>query len=178
MEPTRVSRPSETISYVAVLASSISQDYAKVLQELDMAAGAFGMKLQHPDIRSPKDIETAFRDAVKGQADAVFFRVPNAFAVSRRPQIAELAVKSRLPAIYDRAEYVEVGGLMSYGVSEPDLARRAATYVDKILKGAKPADIPVEQPTKFEFIINLKAAKQIELTIPLNVLAGADKVIK
>jgi putative tryptophan/tyrosine transport system substrate-binding protein len=166
------------LSRLPVLASSISQDYAKVLQELDTAAGAFGMKLQHLDIRSPKDIETAFRDAVKGRADAVFFRVPNTFAVSQRPQIAELAVKSRLPAIYDRAEYVEVGGLMSYGVSEADLARRAATYVDKILKGAKPAELPVEQPTKFEFIINLKAAKQIGLTIPPNVLVRADKVIK
>src|SRR5215831_11632957 len=166
------------LSRLAVLASSISQDYAKVLQELDTAARAFGMKLQHLDIRSPKDIETAFRDAVKGRADALFFRVPNAFAVSQRPQIAELAVKSRLPAIYERAEYVEVGGLMSYGVSETDLARRAATYVDKILKGAKPADLPVEQPKKFEFIINLKAAKQIGLTIPPNVLARADKVIK
>src|SRR5215475_7407198 len=135
------------ISHVAVLASSISQDYAKVLQELDTAAGAFGMTLQYLDIRGPKDIEIAFRDVVKGRADAVFFRVPNAFAGSQRPQIAELAVKSRLPVIYERAEYVAVGGLMSYGVSETDLARRAATYVDKILKGAKPADIPVEQPT-------------------------------
>jgi len=166
------------ISHVAVLASSISQDYAKVLQELDAAAGAFGMTLQHLDIRSPKDIETAFRDAVKGRADAVFFRVPNPFAVSQRPQIAELAINSRLPAIYDRAEYVEVGGLMSYGVSEADLARRAATYVDKILKGAKPADLPVEQPKKFEFIVNLIAAKQIGLIIPPNVLVRADRVIK
>src|SRR5215471_10131743 len=166
------------ISHVAVLASSISQDYSKVLQELDAAAGAFGMTLQYQDIRSPKDIETAFRAAVKGRADAVFFRVPNAFAGSQRPQIAELAVKSRLPAIYERAEYVAVGGLMSYGVSETDLARRAATYVDKILKGAKPAALPVEQPKKFEFIINLKAAKQIGLTIPPNALAGADRVIR
>jgi putative ABC transport system substrate-binding protein len=166
------------ISHVAVMASSISQDYAKVLRELDAVARAFGMKLQHLDIRSSKDIETAFRDAVKGRADAVFFRVPNPFAGSQRPQIAELAVKSRLPAVYERAEFVEVGGLMSYGVSEPELARRAATYVDKILKGTKPADLPVEQPTKFEFIINLKAAKQIGLTIPPNVLARADKVIR
>jgi putative ABC transport system substrate-binding protein len=97
---------------------------------------------------------------------------------SQRKEIAELAVKSRLPAIYEQAAYVEDGGLMSYGVSVTDLARRAATYVDKILKGAKPADLAVEQPTKFEFIINLKAAKQIELTIPPNVLARADKVIR
>ena len=95
-----------------------------------------------------------------------------------RSRIAELAVKSRLAVIYNAVEWVEAGGLMSYGASIPDLFRRAATYVDKILKGAKPADLPVEQPTKFEFVINLKTAKQIGLTIPPNVLARADKVIK
>jgi putative ABC transport system substrate-binding protein len=97
---------------------------------------------------------------------------------SQRKQVVELAVKSRLPAIYYTAEWVEAGGLMTYGASITDLFRRAATYVDKILKGAKPADLPVEQPTKFEFIINLKTAKQIGLTIPPNVLARADRVIK
>ena len=96
----------------------------------------------------------------------------------QRKEIGELAVKSRLPAIYYRSDFVEAGGLMSYGVSQPDLDRRAATYVDKILKGTKPADLPVEQPTKFEFIVNLKAAKQIGLTIPPNVLARADRVIR
>jgi putative ABC transport system substrate-binding protein len=97
---------------------------------------------------------------------------------SRRTQIVDLAGKSRLPAIYYKAEFVEDGGLMTYATSWTDLSRRAATYVDKILKGAKPADLPVEQPTKFEFIINLKAAKQIGLTIPPNVLARADRVIR
>ena len=97
---------------------------------------------------------------------------------SQRKQIVELAVKSQLPATYSRPEYVEDGGLMTYGPNINDLFRRAATYVDKILKGAKPADLPVEQPTKFEFVINLKTAKQIGLTIPPNVLARADKVIK
>jgi putative ABC transport system substrate-binding protein len=97
---------------------------------------------------------------------------------SQRTQVVELVGNSRLPAIYGQSEFVEAGGLMSYAPSYPDLFRRAATYVDKILKGAKPADLPVEQPTKFEFIINLKAAKQIGLTIPPNVLARADKVIK
>ena len=96
----------------------------------------------------------------------------------RRTVVIDLAVKNRLPAIYFRREIVEAGGLMTYGPSQPALARRAATYVDKILKGAKPADLPVEQPMKFEFIVNLKAAKQIGLTIPPNVLARADKVIR
>jgi len=97
---------------------------------------------------------------------------------SQRKQLTALAVKNRLPGIYDRREFVDDGGLMSYGTNLADLSRRAATYVDKILKGAKPADLPVEQPKKFEFIINLKAAKQIGLTIPPNVLVRADNVIK
>jgi putative ABC transport system substrate-binding protein len=104
--------------------------------------------------------------------------VPGAIAGGHRTEIAELAVKSRVPVIYNRREFVEAGGLMTYGVNVNDLDRRAATYVDKILKGAKPADLPVEQPKKFEFIINLKAAKQIGLTIPPNLLARADRVIK
>jgi putative ABC transport system substrate-binding protein len=102
----------------------------------------------------------------------------SAVVASRRTQIVQLAVQSRLPTIYPYLEYVEAGGLMSYGVQVNDLYRRAATYVDKILKGAKPADLPVEQPTKFELAINLKTAKQIGLTIPPNVLARADRVIK
>jgi putative ABC transport system substrate-binding protein len=166
------------LSRAAVFASSVSRDHAQVLKEIELAAGAFGVKLQFLDVPSPKDVETAFQAAAKGGADAILFQVPGPQASSQRPRIAALAVKSRLPAIYDGAEYVEAGGLMSYGVSVIDLARRAATYVDKILKGAKPADLPVEQPTKFEFIINLKAAKQIGLTIPPNVLARADRVIK
>jgi len=125
-----------------------------------------------------KDIATAFRAATEGRADAVLMLLPGRVASSQRTQIPELAVKSQLPAIYNAIAFVEAGGLMSYGVNVTDLDRRAATYVDKILKGTKPADLPVEQPKKFEFIINLKAAKQIGLTIPPNVLARADKVIK
>ncbi len=166
------------LSRVAVFASSTSADYAQTLKEIELAAGALGVKLQYLDILNPKDVETAFQAAVNARADAVLFRVPGPFASSQRPQIAELAVKSRLPVIYDRAEYVEAGGLMYYGVNVTDLDRRAATYVDKILKGRTPADLPVEQPMKFEFIINLKAAKQIGLTIPPNVLVRADRVIK
>jgi len=165
-------------SRVAVVGTSTQPGNAQMLSEVELAAGALGVKLQYLDVVSPKDVETAFRAAGKGRADAVLFQVPGPFATSQRPQIAELAVKSRLTVIYDRAEYVEAGGLMSYGVSYTDLDRRAATYVDKILKGAKPADLPVEQPKKFEFIINLKAAKQIGLTIPPNVLVRADKVIR
>ena len=104
--------------------------------------------------------------------------VASAVAGNHRTEIIDLAVKSRLPVIYTRAEYVEAGGLMTYGMNVNDLDRRAATYVDKILKGANPADLPVEQPIKFEFIVNLKAAKQIGLTIPPNVLVRADRVIK
>jgi ABC-type uncharacterized transport system substrate-binding protein len=115
---------------------------------------------------------------VKGRADAGLMLVAGSIASPNRNKIAELAVTSRLPVMYERGGNVEAGGLMFYGVNLNDLDRRAATYVDKILKGTKPADLPVEQPTKFEFIINLKAAKQIGLTIPPNVLARADKVIK
>jgi putative tryptophan/tyrosine transport system substrate-binding protein len=124
-----------------------------------------------------KNIETAFRVAGKGRSDAVLM-VAGSVLLSQRTQIADLAVKSRLPAIYYDPQFVEAGGLMSYGVSFTDLDRRAATYVDKILKGANPADLPVQQATKFEFVINLKAAKQIGLTLSPDFLARANKVIK
>jgi len=166
------------LSRVAVFASSTSPDYTQTLKEIQFAAEGLGVKLQSLDIRSSKDFETAFQAAARGRAEAGLVRVPGPILSPRRTEVAGLAIKRHLPVIYDRAEEVEVGGLMSYGVSVPDLHRRAATYVDKILKGAKPADLPVEQPMKFEFIINLKAAKQIDLTIPPNVLARADKVIR
>jgi len=129
-------------------------------------------------VLTTKDIEPAFREAVKGRADAVLENMSGPIRSAARKELAELAVKNRLPVMRERPEHVEAGGLMSYGVNLLNLDRRSATYVDKILKGTKPADLPVEQPTKFEFIINLKAAKQIGLTIPPNVLARADKVIK
>ena len=153
-------------------------DYGLVLKEIETAAQPLGVKLQSVNILSPKDIKTAFQDAAKGRADAVLFRVPGSILSPHRTEVAALAVKSRLPVVYESAEEVDAGGLMSYGVNANDLYRRAATYVDKILKGAKPADLPVEQPTKFELVINLKAAKQIGLIIPPNVLVRADKVIK
>jgi putative ABC transport system substrate-binding protein len=162
---------------VAVFGTSTSPSTAPSLKETELAAGAFGVQLQYVDVLSPKDIETAFQAAGKGRAEAVV-TLGSPVLNAQRKQIADLVVKNRLPAIYPQTEYTEAGGLMYYGANTPDLFRRAATYVDKILKGTKPADLPVEQPKKFEFIINLKAAKQIGLTIPPNVLVRADKVIK
>jgi putative tryptophan/tyrosine transport system substrate-binding protein len=165
------------LSRVVVLGTSTQPGTAQQLRETELAAGALGVQIQYLDVLSPSDIETVFRAASKGRAQAVLV-LGGPVLISHRRQVANLAVKSRLPASYVRPEYVEDGGLMSYAASSNDLLRRAATYVDKILKGAKPADLPVEQPVKFEFIINLKAAKQIGLIIPPNVLARADKVIR
>jgi ABC-type uncharacterized transport system substrate-binding protein len=165
------------LSRVAVLGNATIPGNAQALRETELAAKGFGVKLQYLDIQNPKEIETAFRAASKGRADAVLV-LGSQVVTSYAKQFAELATKNQLPAIYWSPEFVEAGGLMTYSVSSTDLFRRAAIYVDKILKGAKPADLPVEQPKKFEFIINLKAAKQIGLTIPPNVLARADKVIK
>jgi putative ABC transport system substrate-binding protein len=150
------------LARVAVFGTSTSTDYAQTLKEIKLAAGALGVKLQYLDIRSPKDFETAFRAAGKERADAALMQVSGLLMNFQRKEIVELAVKNRLPVTYHRREYVEAGGLMSYGVNYADLDRRAATYVDKILKGAKPDDLPVEQPIKFEF--NIKPAKQISLT--------------
>jgi putative ABC transport system substrate-binding protein len=162
---------------VAVFGTSTTPGNAQNIKETELAARAFGLQLQSLDVRAPKDMETAFRAAGKARADSIIV-LSGPMVNSHRSQIVDLAVKSRLPAIYPWPEYVEDGGLMSYGPSLTDLNRRAATYVDKILKGRKPADLPVEQPIKFEFIVNLKAAKQIGLTIPPNVLVRADRVIR
>jgi len=164
-------------SRVAVLGTSTSPSTAQALRDTELAARALALKLQYLDVRGSKDIEGAFRAANKERADAVLM-LGGPVLASQRTQIVELAVRSRLPVISRGQGDVEAGGLMAYGVSNTDLSRRAATYVDKILKGAKPADLPVEQPKKFELVINLKTAKQIGLTIPPNVLTRADKVIK
>ena len=165
------------LSRVAVLETSTMPGNAQALKEIELAAGALKVKLQYLDVLDPKDIEIAFRAASKERADAVLV-LDGGVVNSHRAQVVELAVKNRRPTMYTNSLFVDAGGLMTYGVSITDLDLRAATYVDKILKGRTPADLPVEQPIKFEFVINLKAAKQIGLTIPPNVLARADKVIR
>ena len=165
------------LTRVAVLWASSNPANAQMLREMESAAETFGTKVQSLDILVSKDVQIAFQAASKASADAVLV-LQNGVAAAHRKDLAELAIRSRLPAVYPRLEFVTDGGLMSYGASFADMDRRAATYVDKILRGAKPADLPIEQPTKFELVINLKAAKQIGLTIPQRVLARADRVIK
>ncbi|MGB7949682.1 MAG: ABC transporter substrate-binding protein [Candidatus Binatia bacterium] len=165
------------LSRVAVLGTSTYPSNAQVLREIEPTTKAFGVTLQVLDVLNSKDIEVAFRAASTGQADGVL-TLNSPILSSQRRRVVDLAVKNQLPVIYHQGRFVEEGGLMYYGVNLLDLDRRSATYVDKILKGAKPAELPVEQPANFELIINLKAAKQIGLTIPPNVLARADKVIR
>jgi putative ABC transport system substrate-binding protein len=165
------------LSRVAMIGDSNEPNNAQILKEMELAAGALKVKLQYLNVLNSKDIETAFGAAAKGRADGIVLLGSVVFN-SHRIQIVELAVKNRLPATYTRPEYVEDGGLMTYGPSINDLFRRAAAYVDKILKGAKPANLAVEQPKKFELVINLKAAKQIGLSIPQSVLYRADRVIR
>jgi ABC-type uncharacterized transport system substrate-binding protein len=165
------------VSRVAVLLDP--QDASKIveLKEAQAAAKTLGLKLQTIEVRSPSDFEGAFKIATRDRA-GVLLVLGSAVTNTGRNAIAEMARKNRLPTMWAESGVMDAGGLMSYGPNYADLFRRAAVYVDKILKGAKPADLPVEQPKKFELIINLKAAKQIGLTIPPNVLARADKVIK
>ena len=166
-----------TLSRVAVLWDSATPGNAQAFRETELAAGALGVQLQDLEVQGVKDIETLFRAASKGRADAALV-LSSHLLFAQRTQVTDLAVKSRLPTIYDAAEFVADGGLMAYGPDYTDLFRRAATYVDKLLKGTKPADLPVEQPTKFELVINLKTAKELDLTIPPMLLFQADKVIK
>jgi putative ABC transport system substrate-binding protein len=147
-------------------------------QNYEAAARTLKIPLQSLEVRGPNpDLEGAFRDAVKVHMSALI-TVRATVLIPKRKKIADLAIQNRLPSMHEGNDFVEAGGLMSYSATDADLFRRAATYVDKILKGTKPADLPVEQPTKFELVINLKTAKQIGLTIPPNVLARADKVIR
>jgi len=165
------------LSRVAVFGNPTTPANAQSLREMERTAGELGVKLQYLEVQSPKEIEPALLAASKGRAQAVLINRTPVSAV-HYARIAELAIKNRLPTMYADREFVEAGGLMSYGADYIFMYRRVAVYVDKILKGAKPADLPVEQPMKFELVINLKTAKQIGLTIPPNVLARADKVIK
>jgi putative ABC transport system substrate-binding protein len=165
------------LSRVAIFGNSTEPDNATLVREIERAAGALGVQLQYCNILEIKDIATAFRAAIEGRADAVLV-LSNPMTNFQRKQMAALAVESRLPAIYWETAFVEDGGLMSYGVSFLDLYCRTATYVDKVLKGTKPADLPVEQPIKFELAINVQAATQIGLTIPPTLLFQADKVIR
>ena len=166
-----------TLSRVAVLGTSTNPGYAQLSKEIDLASKALKLQLQYLDVLDSKDIQTAFRAAIKARAQGVL-TLSGPIVNSERAQIVELAVKNQLPVMYHDGRFMEDGGLMFYGVNVLDLERRAATYVDKILKGRSPADIPVEQPMKFDFVINLPAAKKIGLTIPPNVLVRATKVIK
>jgi len=165
------------LSRVALFRTSTVQGSAQELKQVELAAGGLGLRLHYFEVRDPKDLETSFQAAKSQHADAMLVGTSR-ILYSQRAQVVKLAVKYRLPAMYIEQEFVLAGGLMAYATSISDLYRRAATDVDKSLKGAKPADLPIEQPTKFEFVINVKAAKQIGLTIPPNVLARADRVIK
>jgi len=165
------------IARVAFLWVPVDSRGNLALTEMEAAAKALGLKLQSLEVRVLEDFDGAFARAKRDGAQALI-TFPSALVNTAQRQLLDFAAKNRLPAMYPYSEFVEAGGLMSYAPNIADLFRRAATFVDKILKGAKPADLAVEQPTKFEFVINLKAAKQIGLTIPPKVLAQADKVIK
>ena len=165
------------LSRVSVIGSSTSADNARELKETKAAAAALGLKIRFFDMRTPKEIDSKFQAAVEPRPDGLSV-LTNSFERPHRKQMVDLASKFRLPAMYFGPTLVEDGGLMSYGVNDADLYRRAAVFVDRILKGAKPSELPVEQPTKFDLVINLNAAKKIGLIIPPNVLARADRVIK
>jgi len=166
------------ISRVGVLWDADEASAAIGFKEYQTAARALKIQLQSMEVRGPKpDLEGAFRDAAKEHASAII-AISIGFYGHHRERIGDLAIKNRMPSMYEVSDFVQAGGLMSYAANDADQFRRAAYYVDKILKGAKPADLPVEQPTKFEFVINLKTAKLIGLTIPQSVLYRADKVIK
>ena len=165
------------VSRIAVLSNPSSANDPPQMKETEVTARALGVQLQRLEVRSPDDFERVFQAATTKRAGALM-TLDDALFFTHRTRIVNLAAKSRLPAIYFFREFVEAGGLMSYAANLSDMYRRASVYVDKILKGRTPADLPVEQPMKFEFIVNLQAAKKIDLTIPPNVLVRADRVIR
>jgi putative ABC transport system substrate-binding protein len=164
-----------TVSRVAVLA--VSQYHRTIWTEIQAAAKALKVTPQRVEVVGPDEIEHAFASLVKGRAQGLIV-LPHAVTNVRRTQIVGLAARHRLPGMYPDSQYVEAGGLMSYAANLSDLHRRAATYVDKILKGAKPADLPVEQPTTFELVVNLRTAKVLGVTIPLSIMIRATEVIQ
>jgi putative tryptophan/tyrosine transport system substrate-binding protein len=166
-----------TVSHVAILWNPANPGHALTVPEADVAAQALGVQLQRMEARGPEAFDRAFAAMTRAHAGALLV-LGDAVVFQHRRRFAELAATSRLPTMYDQREFVEAGGLLSYGPSRSDTRRRAAVYVDKILKGAKPADLPVEQPTKFELIINLKTAEALGLTIPPTLLFLADEVIR
>ena len=165
------------LSRVAIFSDSRGPGGAGHIRESEIVAPGLGIQLQAPEIRSPEDLDNAFRAAVKGRAEALVV-VTTGLMNAYRHRVVDFAVETKLAAMYSSSGFLLAGGLMSYDTDARERLRGVATYVDKILRGTKPGDLPVQRPTKFEFIINLKAAKQIGLTIPPNVLARADKVIK
>jgi ABC-type uncharacterized transport system substrate-binding protein len=165
------------VSRVAVLRNPSNPGDPIIWKETQAASQALGLQLQSLEVRSPKELEDAFESATTSGTQALL-TLTDPLLQSHRKQIVDFAAKNRLPSIHPDSEYVEAGGLMSYAVNALEFYAHAATYVDRILKGAKPADLPVEQPTKFELVINLKTAKQIGLTIPQSVLYRADRVIR
>jgi putative tryptophan/tyrosine transport system substrate-binding protein len=165
------------VARVAFLWGSSGARGNLLLTDLEAVAKTLGLKLQSLEVRGLDDIESAFARAKRDGAQALI-TTPTPVINAQQREVLEFAAKNRLPAMYPTSEFVDAGGLMSYAPNYTDLWRRVADFVDKILKGTKPADIPVEQPKQLEFVINLKAAKQIGLTVPPNVLARADRVIK
>ena len=162
---------------MAILSNPANPGHAPAVSIVKAAARSLGLQLQLLEAREPNQSEGAFAAMAKDRVEALLV-VTDSMFIFQRARLADLAVKNRLPAMFGVREFVDAGGLMSYGVSVPDLMRRAATFVDKILKGAEPADLPVEQPTKFELVINLKTAKTLGLTIPQSVLGRADEMIQ
>jgi putative tryptophan/tyrosine transport system substrate-binding protein len=166
-----------TLSHVAVLANPTNPPTADLVTETELAARSLGVRLRVVQVREPKQFDDAF-STMKNERVSALLVIPDPLVNDSRGQIVAFAATNRLPAIYPYRTFVDAGGLMSYGVDLFDLSRRAATYVDRILKGAKPAELPVEQPTKFELVVNLKTARALGLTIPPAVLARADEVIQ
>jgi putative ABC transport system substrate-binding protein len=166
-----------TLSRVAVLWNAANPYKPRDLREVEAVSSALGVTLHPFPVSGPNDFHDAFKLAVETRVDG-FLTLEDPFTIAHRKQIVDLALRYRLPAVYAVRPFVDAGGLMSYGPDRADQNRRAATYVDKILKGAKAADLPVEQPTKFELVINLKVAKALGLTVPPTLLARADEVIE